>query len=317
MANLLITGATGYIGGALLERLVTDAAHSPVVAVRTDNSGSLFNVPRVSVGKISAETQWSVALADAKVVIHAAGRAHMLKISAGNSQQDFNEVNVDGTLCLARQAADMGIKRFLFISSIGVIGNRSNQPFTEEDVPHPLGFYAISKLEAEKGLFEIAKETGMEVVIIRPPLVYGPKAPGNFDRLMRLVNLGWPLPLGSICNKRSFVGLDNLVDLIVTCIDHPAAADETFLAGDGEDISTVELLQHLGRALGKPVRLVSVPEVLLKMIAVLSGRRGEVERLCDSLQVDISKARKRLGWEPPVSLEEGLRASVKDFQSDL
>jgi nucleoside-diphosphate-sugar epimerase len=199
------------------------------------------------------------------------------------------------------------VKRFLFISSIGVNGNINTRPFTEDDEPNPAEPYALSKWEAEQGLWEIQRETGMEVVIIRPPLVYGPNAPGNFGSLMRWVEKGLPLPLGAIDNQRSLVALDNLVDLIITCIDHPAAANQVFLAGDGEDLSTTELLRGVARAMGKSAHLIPVPPSLLMLGATLLGKKAVAQRLLGSLQVDISKARRLLGWQPPVSVEEGLR----------
>lgn len=301
----------------MLERLVKDELHVPVVAVRTVNLELPFEVSRVTVGEISPATDWSLALADIDVVVHLAGRAHVLEENSSNPLSEFRRINTEGTLHLARAAENTGIKRFVFISSIGVLGNQSNAPFTENDIPAPMRPFAISKLEAEQGLLEIAAKSDMEVVILRPPLVYGPYAPGNFCRLLSLVSKALPLPFGALHNKRSFVALDNLVDLIVRCIDHPAAANETFLVADGEDISSSELVRCIGRALGKPVRLVPVPEVLLKVLAVMSGRREELQGLCGSLQVDISKARELLGWEPPVSLEDGLKKAAEAFESDL
>ena len=236
--------------------------------------------------------------------------------SAKGSLNEFRKVNVEGTLNLARQAADAQAKRFIFISSIKVNGESTDpgKPFTVEDQPNPMDPYGISKWETEVGLHQVAKETGLEVVVIRPPLVYGPGVRANFLRMMRWINSGAPLPLGAIHNKRSLVALDNLVDLIVTCIEHPAAANQTFLAGDGEDLSTTELLQRIGKALGKPARLIPFPASMLTFVASLLGKWDVAHRLCGSLQVDISKARTLLGWEPPVSLDEGLRKVAEDFK---
>jgi len=222
---------------------------------------------------------------------------------------EYRKVNVEGTLNLARQAAKAGVSRFVYISSIKVNGEQtaSGKPFTPDDEPAPEDSYGVSKLEAETGLHEIASETGMEVVIIRPPLVYGPGVKGNFASMIKLVDKGLPLPLGAIHNKRSLVALDNLVDLITTCIDHPAAANQVFLAGDGQDVSTTELLRGVGRAMGKPARLIPVPAGMLMFGAGLLGKKAVGQRLLGSLQVDISKARNLLGWEPPLSVEEGLR----------
>jgi len=231
---------------------------------------------------------------------------HCAAVAHGKSG-DIRAVNVCGTLNLASQAAEAGVQRFVFLSSIGVNGNSNTFPFSEADLPKPEGLYAQSKLEAEQGLWELHKRTGMEVVILRPPLVYGPDAPGNFGSLVRLVQKGVPLPLGAIDNKRSLLALDNLVDLILNCIDHPAAANQVFLASDGEDLSTTELLKAVGRAMGKPARLVPVPASILMLGASLSGNKAFAQRLLGSLQIDISKACKVLNWEPPLTVEEGLR----------
>jgi len=241
------------------------------------------------------------------VVIHAAARAHIMKEDLADPVVEYRQVNVDGTVNLARQAAEAGVRRFIFISSIGVNGNINIKPFTEDDTPKPADPYAQSKLEAEQGLWEIQHETGMELVVIRPPLVYGPNAPGNFGSLTRWIDKGVPLPLGAIQNQRSLVALDNLVDLITTCIDHPAAANQVFLAGDGQDLSTTELLRSVARAAGKPSRLIPIPSSLLMLAATLLGKKAVAQRLLGSLQVDISKARDLLEWEPPISVEEGLR----------
>jgi len=214
---------------------------------------------------------------------------------------------VEATLNLAQQAAIAGVKRFVFISSIGVNGNINVRPFSALDVPHPVEPYAQSKWEAEQGLWRIQQETGMELVVIRPPLVYGPGAPGNFGSLVRWVGKGIPLPLGAIHNRRSLVGIDNLVDLIVRCIDHPAAANQVFLAGDGRDLSTTELLRIVGDAMGRPARLIPLPAGVLKLSAALLGRKAMAQRLLGSLQVDISQTCETLDWQPPFTVEEGLR----------
>ncbi|MNK84381.1 dTDP-4-dehydro-6-deoxyglucose reductase [compost metagenome] len=207
---------------------------------------------------------------------------------------------------MAQQAADTGVCRFVFISSIGVNGSESFKPFTEIDIPAPQEPYAVSKMEAEIGLFEIGKKTGMEIVVIRPPLVYGAGAPGNFGRLLRAVKSGVPLPFGAVHNRRTLVGIENLVSLIANCIEHPFAANQVFLAGDGEDISTSDLLRFMGDSLNRRARLLPVPVPLMQAVGNLIGRRATVQKICGNLQVDISKARKVLGWEPPLSTIEGL-----------
>jgi nucleoside-diphosphate-sugar epimerase len=225
---------------------------------------------------------------------------------------EFRRVNTDGTLNLARQAAAAGVRRFVFLSTIKVNGEATHYgcPFTPSDLPAPQDPYGISKHEAEVGLRAIAHETGMEVVIIRPTLVYGKGARGNFKSLIKLVARGLPLPLGSIHNLRSFVGIDNLVDFITTCLEHPAAANEAFMVSDGEDLSTQDLIRRMARAMDRPARLFSIPPGLLAITAALLGKSDLVRRLCGSLQVDISKSHDLLGWKPRVSVDEGLRRAV-------
>lgn len=303
-SEVFLTGATGFIGGRLLQTL-TNEGFEVTCAVRRE--GAVLPAANIAVGSLDSEADWSAALQGAAVVIHTAARAHIMEEGYGNPLEEFRKVNVGGTLNLARQAAQAGVKRFIFISSIGVNGNINTCPFSERHEPSPAEPYAQSKWEAEQGLWEVQRKTGMELVIIRPPLVYGPNAPGNFGSLVRWVEKGAPLPLGAIYNQRSLVALDNLVDLIITCIEHHAAANQLFLAGDGKDVSTTELLRGVGREMGKPARLIPVPTGMLMFGAGLLGKKAVARRLLGSLQVDISKARNLLGWEPPLSVEEGLR----------
>jgi nucleoside-diphosphate-sugar epimerase len=230
---------------------------------------------------------------------------------------EFRKVNVAGTENLARQAAKAGVKRFVFLSSIKVNGEftEAGQPFTADDVPAPEDPYGISKHEAERLLRQVAAETGMEVVVIRPPLVYGPGVKANFESMMRWLVRGVPLPLAAVTeNRRSLVALDNLVDLIVTCLNHSAAANQIFLVSDGEDLSTVELIKRMGVALGLPSRLFYIPPKLLKFSAEIVKKPGIYRRLCGSLELDISKTRQLLGWTPPVSIDEGLRRAAKGLR---
>jgi len=286
-----------------------------VVAVVRSPCSLPIGVEMATVGGIDGLSNWTDALCGAKVVVHLAARVHIMRDEAADPLTEFRRVNVEGTLNLARQAADAGVRRFIYLSSIKVNGEQTlcEQSFTVQDVPAPLDPYSISKHEAEESLRKLAQQTGMEVVIIRPPLVYGPGVKANFLAMMRWLHKGVPLPLGAIHNRRSLVALDNLVDLIITCLDHPAAANQTFLISDGEDLSTTELLRRMGLALGRPARLIPVPVSLLTSGAALLGRRDMAQRLCGSLQVDISKARALLGWKPPISVDEGLRRTAQGF----
>ena len=259
--------------------------------------------------KITGNTDWVKHLTSINVIIHLAAKLHFTKDVHSDSLSSYRETNVNGTLNLARQAVVAGVRRFIFVSSIKVNGEQTlpGKPFTADDLPAPEDAYGISKFEAEQGLMALAKETGMEVVIIRPPLVYGPGVKGNFASMMKLVKSGIPLPLGAIHNQRSLVAIDNLVNLIVTCIDHPVAANQVFLVSDGEDLSTSDLLRRLAKAAGVSSRLIPVPARWLEMGLNMWGKRLIAQRLLGSLQVDISKTRELLGWVPPVSVDEGLK----------
>jgi UDP-glucose 4-epimerase len=267
------------------------------------------------VGAVNGETNWTDPLRGVELIVHLAARVHIMRDEAIDPLADFRLVNVEGTLNLARQAAQAGVRRFIYLSSIKVNGEQTlpGQPFTEEDVPAPHDPYSISKYEAEEGLRELAQQTGMEVVIIRPPLVYGPGVKANFLNMMRWLHKGVPLPFASLNNRRSLVALDNLLDFIVVCLEHSAAANQIFLVSDGEDLSTAELLRRMASALGKPAHLMPMPISLLKVVAALTGRRDIAQRLCGSLQVDISKARTLLGWNPPMSMDEELSRTAQGF----
>ena len=289
--KVLVTGAGGFVGTALCEQLKANG-----IAV----------LP----GKRGVELSPGMAI---DAVLHLDARVHVMKETLGDSLSAYRDVNTQGTLNLARQAAVAGVQRFVFVSTVKVNGEGRLGVYSESDVPDPIDSYAISKWEAERGLRDIATNYGMEIVIVRPPLVYGPGVKANFLSMMHWLSRGVPLPLGAIHNKRSLVGLANLVDLLITCLDHPAAANQTFLVSDGEDLSTTELFVRMAAALGKPARLIPVPGWMLTAGASLLGKRDLSQRLCGSLWVDISKAKSLLGWSPPVSVEEGLRATAKHY----
>ncbi|CAN1531226.1 WcaG Nucleoside-diphosphate-sugar epimerases [Methylophilaceae bacterium] len=297
-----------------MNRLFSDKS-SVVAAVRLKPIKWLTHFPVVEVGDLDANTDWSVALTGVTSVVHTAARVHVMKDQTADPLAEFRRVNVAGTLNLARQASAAGVKRLVFVSSVKVNGEQTQigQPFTEKDVALPLDPYGISKYEAEEGLRRIAKETGMEVVIIRPVLVYGPGVKGNFLSMMRWLHKGIPLPFGAINNARSVVALDNLVDFIITCMHHPAAANQTFLVSDEVGISTTQLLQYTASAMGVKSRLIPVPALMIQVSAKLLGKGEVAQRLCGNLQVDISKARKLLGWVPPISVKEGLRNTVESY----
>jgi nucleoside-diphosphate-sugar epimerase len=315
--TILITGASGFVGSAVL---TTAFQHEIKVrpVFRTTASAKVFSCEKfdsIMVSTLAADTDWSAAVANVDVVIHCAARVHVMHVEEVDSLTAFRAVNVAGTLNLASQAARAGVKRFVFISSIKVNGESTQLglAYTPNDKPAPKDAYGISKAEAEAGLQLLSQETGMEIVIIRPPLVYGPGVKGNFSSLLSWVARGLPLPLGAATtNRRSLVGLDNLVSLILTCVDHPKAANQTFLVSDGEDLSTADLLRRIGVALNLPVHLLPVPVSILKKTLKLLGKFVIAERLLGSLQVDISKNYALLNWKPSVSVDEGLRKAVQE-----
>lgn len=311
--RILVTGANGFVGKSLCAAL--NAQGNYVLAVSRAGQQSLIHSELVILEKIDASTAWNDALTNVNVVIHLAARVHVMQEHAVDPLAEFRKVNVDGTLNLAKQAAQLGVKRFVFVSSVKVNGERTiiNQPFTADDTPQPQEPYGQSKLEAEQGLMLIAQQTGMEVVIVRPPLIYGAGVKANFASMLKLIRSGWPVPLGDVVhNRRSFVGIDNLVDFLLVCITHPAAANQVFMVSDGEDLATAELFRRLGEAIGHPAKLFTVPTRLVTLGACLLGKQAMTERLLGSLQVDITKNKQLLGWQPPITLDEGFKRITTD-----
>lgn len=311
MERVLITGADGFIGSALVRRLVVPDGFWVRTAVRSPSKGVSLSQETVQVGDINNESDWNKTLLGIDTVIHLAARAHVLKESSYSPLDEFRRVNVWGTKRLTTAAAECGVKRFIYLSSIGVVRTISDTLLREESELRPGTPYGISKAEAENAIREIARETGIEIVILRPPLVYGPGVPGNFMRLLSIVNKKVPLPLGRVKNMRSFIYIGNLVDAIIKCIQHPSAANKTFLVSDGEDLSTPELIRRLASALNKPARLVPVPPSLLRLAGAVTRKSAEVERLTGSLVIDSSKIRRELNWTPPFTVDEGLKRTAE------
>lgn len=321
LKRILVTGANGFVGSELHCELVR-RGYSVRGAARTAhpgrNPGSCMNEDGEDsrefavINDIGPETDWTECLQDVDAVVHLAARVHLMNDKANDPLAEFRRVNTAGTERLAHMAAIMGVRRFVYVSSIKVNGEKTGEaPFTEADEPAPEDPYALSKWEAEQALWRISREAGMEVVIVRPPLVYGPGVKANFLRLMDWVNKGIPLPLAGVKNKRSLVARDNLVHFLVRCLEHPAAAGETFLISDGEDLSTPELIRAIADQMGRPAWLVRIPPRLLCAGAAAFGKQGMVDRLCGSLQVDIGKARQMLEWSPPVSVCSALKRTVE------
>ncbi|WP_372882047.1 UDP-glucose 4-epimerase family protein [Psychromonas sp.] len=307
MKKILITGASGFVGAAVNSRLEQEKSYLLLQTSRFDSGSDKLSIDFSLGFNISSE------LVDVETIIHCAARVHVMSDKAVDSLQAYRQVNTTGTLNLAQQAADAGVKRFIFISTIKVNGESTEPgfPFKPDDNFVPVDSYGLSKYEAEEGLRKIAEKSGMEVVIIRPPLVYGPGVKANFAAMMKWIYKGIPLPLGGINeNRRSLVSIDNLVDLIITCIDHPNAANQTFLVSDDDDMSTSKLLARMATALDVPNRMLPVPSAWLTAVAKLMGKPAIAQRLCGSLQVDISKTKKLLDWRPPYSTAQSMKKTA-------
>ena len=312
--SILLTGSTGFVGTNLVKSLTLKSDYIVKSAVRhavNQDDGLLFEV-----GDINASTDFELPLKNTTVVVHCAARAHVMDDKEAEPLALYREVNTAGTVNLAKQAIDSGVKRFIFISSIKVNGEGTlaGCPFKPEDNHAPEDDYGLSKSEAEKQLVALAKDSGMEVVIIRPTLVYGPGVKANFASIMNLVSKGIPLPFGCITkNKRSLVSVDNLVDLIITCIDHPKAANQVFLVSDNQDVSTSEMVSEMAIALGKPSWQLPIPVWCYKFAGKLFNKSEVVDRLTGSLQVDIAHTKQTLGWVPPQTLQQGFKQTAQAF----
>lgn len=315
MSNLmLVTGANGFVGRALCAEL--QQRGYPLRGAVRQTATQLLPVPTTPVGDIDADTDWSAALENVDIVIHLAARAHILEDDAADPLAEFLRVNSDGTERLARSAAAQGVKRLVYVSSIGVNGlfTGIDQKFSETDPPLPHNAYAISKWNAEQALIRVARETDLEVVILRPPLIYASDAPGNFARLLALVAKNIPLPFASVRNRRSLIYLGNMVDALITCAIHPAAAGQTYLVCDEETLSTADLLRQLAAAMGLSSRLLPCPPALLRWAGRLTGKSQALERLLGSLQINSDKIRTELGWRPPYSLQQALPATAQRYR---
>lgn len=313
--KVLVTGASGFVGQAIVAKLAAEG-RDVIAATRSQISTFPWGVAQIRISDLGGGANPLGETCSADVVVHAAARVHMMHDRVADSLALYRAVNVEGSLSLARQSRAAGARRFVYLSSIKVLGESSvrGQPLDDNSPALPADLYGVSKLEAERALATFCLDTGMELVVIRPPLVYGPGVKANFERLMRAIARRWPLPFGRIDdNRRSLVGLDNLVDLIAACVGHRAAAGRTFLVSDGEDLSTADLVRRLAQALGVPSRLVPVPVPLLRLAGAALGRRAAVQRLCGSLQVDIDAARSELGWTPPSTVDEGFAKTARHF----
>jgi nucleoside-diphosphate-sugar epimerase len=310
MTRILITGASGFLGSALACRLSIEGR--PLrVALRHPQPHWPAEVEVVPVSGLEPDADWSMAVEGIETIVHCAARVHIMREEELTPLDEFRKINVYGTINLARQAIEAGVKRFVLISSIGVNGaETTDRAFSADDVVSPQTPYAISKWEVEQELMKLAKTSGLEVVIIRPPLIYGQGAPGNFAQLLRAVKLRLPLPFGRLQNLRSFVALDNVVDLINRCIDHPRAANQIFLVSDGEDLSTAEFIQRIAKALGKPILLFPISEKWLNKLAGLFGKQQQLRKITGSLQINIEKTMTMLSWKPVISIDDALNSAV-------
>jgi len=316
--KILVTGAGGFIGSALCSRILAEGWQvRGTFRSESDVSRLPEGVEAFSIGSIDSDTKWDDALTGIDTVVHLAARVHVMDDISSDPLAEYRKVNVEGTKCLAVSSANAGAKRFIFISSIKVNGEGRAAAYNEDDEAAPQDTYGVSKWEAERELHKISHTTGIEVVILRPPLVYGPGVKANFYNLLKIVDRGIPLPFAKINNVRSFIYLDNLIDAIITCIHHPGAKGQTFLLNDREDVSTPELIKKIASALEKPARLFPIPPFLMRLAGKFIGKSEAIDRLFGSLTIDSSKIRKELGWKPPYTMEYGLRETARWYVGKL
>lgn len=315
MKKICITGANGFVGKSLCKALISSNNSIRALARRIDSSLNSLKIEYIKIGDISLDINLKEYLVGCDCIVHCAGKAHTMNDT--DNVVVYQSANILGTKNLAEQAVVAGVKRFIFLSSVKVNGESTGnfddpKIFTNDDMPNPQDNYAISKFEAEKALWEIASKTNLEVVIVRLPLVYGTSAKGNLNCLIKLINSKIPLPFADIKNKRSLIGIDNLVDILIRCIEHPNAAGKTFLVSDGEDLSTSELINIIASGMNRSVKLFRLPRALLKFFGFILMRQSQIDRLTGSLQIDNSYVREILNWTPPISVEEGIKRMVKD-----
>jgi nucleoside-diphosphate-sugar epimerase len=315
--RVLVTGASGFVGKVVCRRL-TESGYTPRAGLRDAKRWPALQaaLPGLSeyaaLGDLGLNPNLRAALADVSTVVHLASRVHVMSDGASNPLEEYRRTNVDGTKAVAYAAVEQGVRRLIFVSTAKVNGESTfGGRFSEDDLPDPQDPYAISKWESEEALRSIAAKTGLEVVIVRPPLVYGPEVRANFLRLMHMVARGLPLPLPETNNRRSLIGVENLADCLVSCVAHPGAANRTFMVSDGQDVSTRDLVFRLAPLLGRNARFVPVPKIILRLAARIAGKRSEINRLLGSFEINSSKVRRTLGWEPPVTLSYGLEATAR------